>query len=67
MHTASKRELKKGLHFSDRATNEVENMKKIFDVLVCGDGEFAIHDAIKLQSGIIDADDRKSKYFLSNS
>ena len=66
MHTASKREIKKGLDKSDRATKDVENLKNIFDVLVCGDGEYAIFDALKIDKGIIDADDRKSSLFLNN-
>ncbi len=66
MNTASKREAKKGIHLSDRATREISNMKKLFDVLVCGDGEYTIFEALKIDSGIIDADDRKSKYFLTN-
>ena len=66
MNTASKREIKKGLEFSDRATVDVNRLAQIFDVLVCGDGELTIFEALKIQSGIVDADDRKSEYFLSN-
>ena len=66
MNTASKRELKKGLDKSDRATNDVINLSNIFDVLVCGDGEFTIFEAFKIDKGIIDADDRNSPYFLTN-
>tara|TARA_R110000851_G_scaffold107051_1_gene227028 strand:+ start:20293 stop:21786 length:1494 start_codon:yes stop_codon:yes gene_type:complete len=66
MHTASKREAKKGLDKSDRATTEVANLIKLFDVLVCGDGELTIFEALKIEKGIVDADDRKSKFFLSN-
>lgn len=66
MNTASKRESKRGLHLSDRATNDISKLKEVFDVLVCGDGELAIHDALKIESGIVDADDRKSQYFLTN-
>ncbi len=66
MNTASKRELKKGLHLSDRATADVEKLSQIFDVLVCGDGELTIFEALKINKGIVDADDRKSPFFLSN-
>jgi anaerobic magnesium-protoporphyrin IX monomethyl ester cyclase len=66
MNTASKRETLAGLHKSDRATQDIAKLKKIFDVLVCGDGELTIFEALKLKSGIIDADDRKSPYFLNN-
>jgi len=66
MNTASKREKRKGLDKSDRATKDVESLKNIFDILVCGDGEYAIFDALKLEKGIVDADDRKSNLFLNN-
>lgn len=66
MNTAAKRETKRGLEKSDRASNEIANLIKLFDVLVCGDGELSIFDALSINKGIIDGDDRKSKYFLSN-
>lgn len=66
MNTASKRELKKGLEKSNRATEDVNKLKRLFDVLVCGDGELTIFEALKISKGVIDADDRKSPYFLSN-
>jgi anaerobic magnesium-protoporphyrin IX monomethyl ester cyclase len=66
MNTAAKREKKKNYEKSDRATRDVERLKSYFDVLVCGDGERAILDALALDSGVVDADNRKSPYFLSN-
>ena len=66
MNTASKREVKKGLEKSDRATIDISNLANIFDVLVCGDGEYTIFEALKIDKGIVDADDRKSPYFLTN-
>tara|TARA_A100001515_G_scaffold145022_1_gene151357 strand:- start:1733 stop:3256 length:1524 start_codon:yes stop_codon:yes gene_type:complete len=66
MHTAAKREAKKNFVGSDRATKDVEALKNYFDVLVCGDGEIAIFDAIHEDEKIIDADISKSKYFLSH-
>ena len=66
MHTAAKREAKKNLIGSDRATKDIEALKGFFDVLVCGDGEIAIFDAIHENIEIIDADIAKSKYFLSH-
>jgi len=65
MNAAAKREQKKGLHLSNRATSDVESLLNIFDVLVCGDGEYAIFEAFKIDKGIIDADDTKSNLFLS--
>ena len=66
MNTASKREAKNGLEKSDRATTDIEKLKSIFDVLVCGDGEYTIFEALEIKEGVVDADDRKSKHFLSN-
>ena len=65
MHTAAKREAKKGLHLSTRATEDTQNLLNIFDVLVCGDGEYAILEALEMNQGIVDADDSKSSLFLS--
>jgi len=67
MNSASKREIKKGLDKSDRATKDINKLKSIFDILVCGDGELTIFEAFKIKSGVIDADDRKSPYFLTNN
>jgi anaerobic magnesium-protoporphyrin IX monomethyl ester cyclase len=67
MNTACKREAKRGLKKSDRATKDISKLKSIFDILVCGDGELTIFEALKIDSGIIDADDRKSPYFLTNN
>jgi anaerobic magnesium-protoporphyrin IX monomethyl ester cyclase len=66
MNTACKREVKKGLHLSDRACQDIQKLSMIFDVLVCGDGELTIFEALKIKKGIIDADNRKSPYFLTN-
>lgn len=49
-----------------RATENIRNLQKVFDVLVCGDGEYSIFEALKIQTGIVDADDQKSEYFLTN-
>ena len=66
MHSSSKREKKRGIEKSNRATIDIEKLQEIFDVLVCGDGETMIFDALAIDSGIIDGDDRKSVYFLDN-
>ena len=66
MHTAAKRGKEKNLVGSDRATKDIEALKNFFDVLVCGDGEIAIFDAIHEDIKVIDADIAKSKYFLSH-
>jgi radical SAM superfamily enzyme YgiQ (UPF0313 family) len=67
MNTAAKREKKKNLIGSDRATKDIEKLSVIFDVLVCGDGELAIFDALELDKGVVDADDRNSPLFLKNN
>ena len=66
MNTASKREKKRGLELGNRATEDVNSLLNVFDVLVCGDGERAIFEALKIANGVVDADDRKSSFFLSS-
>jgi anaerobic magnesium-protoporphyrin IX monomethyl ester cyclase len=66
MHTAAKREAARNFEGSDRASRDIEMLKGIFDVLVCGDGERAIFEAIETDEGVVDADDKKSPHFLSN-
>lgn len=66
MHAASKREKKKNLVGSDRATKDVQKLSEAFDVLVCGDGELAIFNALEIEKGIVDADDKDSNLFLDN-
>ena len=48
-----------------RATKTLNQLLKEFDVLVAGDGEKAIFEAIKGR-GLIDADDPRSPLFLTN-
>jgi anaerobic magnesium-protoporphyrin IX monomethyl ester cyclase len=66
MNSAKKREEKRGIEKSDRASIEVSKLREVFDILVCGDGELTIFDAINLKSGIVDADDKNSPYFLTS-
>ena len=66
MHAAAKREKKKNLVGSDRATKDVQKLSEVFDVLVCGDGELAIFNALEIDKGIVDADDKDSNLFLNN-
>ena len=63
MNTACKREAKKGLHLSDRASQDIQKLSKIFDVLVCGDGELTIFEALKIKKGIVDADKKVTLFF----
>lgn len=64
-NAAKKRETSMGT--LGRATRSLESIANIFDVLVAGDGELAIFDAIaENPPKIIDADDPKTKLFLKN-
>lgn len=65
MHTAMKLEFKNKVQ-NGRSYRNIEKIKEVFDVLVCGDGELLLDVILKTDKGIIDADDRMSEYFLSN-
>ena len=67
MNSAANFEKKRGLHLGNRATLDTEKLLGIFDILVCGDGEDAIFEALKIEKGVIDANDAKSALFLTNS
>lgn len=75
MHTASKLERKENRF--DRACKDIVAITNVFDVLVCGDGEFTL-DAVRQQSQlppvsggypysrVIDVDDRKSPFYMND-
>jgi anaerobic magnesium-protoporphyrin IX monomethyl ester cyclase len=65
VNAAYKRELRN--YTAGRATTAMNQAIKMFDVLVCGDGEEAVFVALQKNSpSIVDADDRKSPFFLNN-
>jgi len=64
MYAARKTEKKNGL--IGRATNHINLLLNNFDILVVGDGEKAIFEAFKINKGIVDADNPKSRLFLTN-
>ena len=64
MHSAKKKEDKKGI--PGRATKDINILLKYFDVIVAGDGEKAIFEALKTDKGIVDADNPKGDLFLNN-
>jgi len=66
MNSAAKKESKRNI-VNGRAFLDIKKLSEIFDVLVCGDGEYAIFEALKVKKGIVDADDKKSPLFLSNN
>lgn len=51
---------------SSRAQRAFDNLSGTFDVLVAGDGERAVFEALKPDASFIDADDVKSDLFLTN-
>lgn len=63
---ARKRELSKGI--DGRATKAFVKLQGLFDVLVAGDGEGSIFQAIRDDSAsFVDADDPRGELFLKNS
>src|SRR2546425_5267451 len=65
IHAASKYEQKRGI--SCRAATAYRLLEEMFDVLVVGDGELAVFEALgDTTSKLVDADDPKSDYFLNN-
>ena len=65
VNAAAKRERR--LETIGRATVAFKHLEEMFDVLIAGDGEDAIFEAIKPDApSIIDADDAKSSLFLTN-
>ena len=61
MHSAKKKEKSAG-----RASQDINKLQEVFDVLVAGDGELSIFEALKFKEEIIDADNPRGDYFLSN-
>ena len=51
---------------NDRGKKEVEHLLNIADVLVAGDGEFAIEQALQSDAWFVDADNPDSIFFLSD-
>jgi radical SAM superfamily enzyme YgiQ (UPF0313 family) len=66
MQASARQEIKRGVY--GRACRAVADLSRIFDVLVCGDGEEAIHPALLPNApSLIDADDPKSPLFLTTA
>jgi len=65
IHAAYKYEQKRGI--ARRAATAYRLLEEMFDVLVVGDGELAVFEALgDATSKLVDADDPKSDYFLNN-
>ena len=66
VHAAAKQERKRSV--LGRASRAVKQLTAMFDVLVTGDGEVAVFEALKPSSPrIVDGDDSKSQYFLNDA
>lgn len=66
VHTAYKKELRR--HKAGRAARALQQMADRVDVIIAGDGEEAIFEALKDNaSPVIDADNRESPLFLSRA
>src|SRR5712692_180412 len=65
IHAAYKFEQKRGV--TGRATTAFRLLEEMFDVLVVGDGEMAVFDALQENPPkLVDGDDPKSDLFLTN-
>src|SRR2546430_9424221 len=65
IHAAYKYEQKRGI--SGRAATAYRLIEEMFDVLVVGDGELAVFEALgDTMPKLVDGDDPKSDYFLNN-
>lgn len=66
VHSAYKSELKKNI--TGRAHSSLMSLRNEFDVVVSGDGEISIFEALRSPRGtLIDADDIKSGMFMDNN
>ncbi len=66
VHTAYRKEEKKG--DCGRATKAFKELEHLFDSLIIGDGEDAVHLALGQDAPkVVDANDRKSSLFLTNA
>jgi anaerobic magnesium-protoporphyrin IX monomethyl ester cyclase len=65
IHAAHRYEQKRGQQ--GRASAAYRLLEEMFDVLVVGDGELAVFDAVAANAPkLVDGDDPKSEYFLTN-
>src|SRR2546422_4159289 len=65
IHAAYRYEQKRGV--AGRAATAYHLLEEMFDVLVVGDGELAVFEALGATTPkLVDADDPKSDYFLNN-
>src|SRR5690242_18459463 len=66
VHAAAKQERKRSV--LGRASRAVKQLTAMFDVLVTGDGEVAIFEALKVSPPrVVDGDDARSQYFLNDA
>lgn len=66
VHSAAKKESKRGT--MGRATEALQQLQQLYDVLVAGDGELAIFEALgEHPPKIVDGDNPQSEIFLTNA
>ena len=66
VHAAAKHERKRSV--LGRASRAIKQLTAMFDVLVTGDGEIAVFEALQnVPPRIVDGDDPRSQFFLSNT
>jgi radical SAM superfamily enzyme YgiQ (UPF0313 family) len=66
-YSALKVERKRGITWEGRGAKAVRQLEQHFDVLVSGDGEFAIFEALKPDAPkVVDGDDPKGPFFLTH-
>ncbi len=67
VYSAQKIEQKRGINWQGRGAKSARQLEEHFDVLVSGDGEFAIFEALKDDAPkFVDGDDPKGGLFLSD-
>ncbi|HEY4501846.1 MAG TPA: radical SAM protein [Candidatus Paceibacterota bacterium] len=67
VYSAQKLEQKRGINWEGRGSKSARQLEKMFDVLVSGDGEFAILKALEDDAPkVVDGDDPKGGLFLTN-
>lgn len=64
-HAAYKKEINRNVS-QGRALRAMSDMEGLADVIVAGDGETGIFEALKTSAKVVDADDMKSPLFMTN-
>lgn len=65
LNSAAEWERRHGIN-NGRGERALLTLKEAFDVLVAGDGELAVHAALEHAPGLVNGDDRRGPYFLTD-